>query len=325
MRTLLHRALLGAATALVLPMLFGPAALAQESRSYTDDAGRTIDVPVAPTRIVTLHDSSLTVPLVELGIVPVGAFSRKGEAGPFMRGAATLTGVTFENSPMADVGGSPADLEAIAALEPDLIITSSFQEATAEQLSVIAPTVFVEDNVRGELATFEDIAALTGTEDKLAILKSRYESQIDQVKAVLAGRNISASIILTQEGQIAAWHTYGVIGKVLRDAGFTFPEVIDGLEGTERTFFSGEELPAFDADFMFLTYDAARGQSPQEAIADIETVTPSFCQFLTACSAERFVLVPREDAVARSYTAAGMMASAVLAAISGRDLDALAD
>jgi len=299
--------------------------LAQETRSYTDDAGRTVEVPVAPKRIVTLHDSSLTVPLVELGIIPVGAFGRNGEAGPFMRGAATLTGVTFENSDIVNVGGSPADLEAIAALEPDLIITSSFQEATAEQLEVIAPTVFVEDNVRGELATFEDIAELTNTQEKLAILKSRYQAQVDQVKAVIGDRNISASIILTQEGQIAAWHTYGVIGKVLRDSGFTFPAAIDGLEGTERTFFSGEELPAFDADFMFLTYDPSRGQSPQDAIADIETVTPSFCQFLTACAGERFVLVPREDAVARSYTAAGMMASAVLAAISGRNLDALAD
>lgn len=315
------------ATLAALPIVAALAipAFAQETRSYTDDAGRTVEVPVAPKRIVTLHDSSLTVPLVELGVIPVGAFGRNGEAGPFMRGAATLTGVTFENSNIANVGGSPADLEAIAALEPDLIITSSFQEATAEQLEVIAPTVFVEDNVRGELATFEDIAELTGTQDKLAILKSRYQAQIDQVKAVIADRDISASIILTQEGQIAAWHTYGVIGKVLRDAGFTFPAIIDGLEGTERTFFSGEELPAFDADFMFLTYDAARGQSPQEAVADIETVTPSFCQFLTACAGERFVLLPREDAVARSYTAAGMMASAVLAAISGRDLDALAE
>ena len=62
-----------------------------------------------------------------------------------------------------------------------------------------------------------------------------------------------------------------------------------------------------------------------DAIAEIDTVAPGFCAFLTACQGERFVLLPREDAVARSYTAAGMMASAILAAISGRDLDALAD
>ena len=95
-------------------------AFAQETRFYTDDAGRTVEVPVRPERIVTLHDSSLTVPLVELGILPVGAFGRDGESGPYMRGAATLTGVTFENSDIVNVGGSPADLEAIAALEPDL-------------------------------------------------------------------------------------------------------------------------------------------------------------------------------------------------------------
>ena len=298
---------------------------AQETRPYTDDAGRTVEVPIAPQRIVTLHDSSLTVPLVELGILPVGAFGREGDAGPYMRGAATLTGVTFENSGIANVGGSPADLEAIAALEPDLIITAAFQQTPMEGLEAIAPTVVVEDNMRGELATFEDIAELTGTQDRLDLLKSRYQAQIDQIRAVLGDRNISASIILTNAGQIQAWHTYGVIGKVLRDAGFVFPDVLNAIEGSDRVLFSGEELQAFDADFMFLTYDAPRGQTPAQAIAEIDTVAPGFCDFLTACQGERFVLLPREDAVARSYTAAGMMASAVLAAISGRDLDALTD
>src|SRR5690554_2381199 len=110
---------------------------AQETRSFTDDAGRTVEVPSHPQRIVTLHDSSLTTPLIELGIMPVGAFSRSGEDGPYMRGAATLTGVTFANSGVVDVGGSPADLEAIAALEPDLIITATFQQTPLDQLQSI--------------------------------------------------------------------------------------------------------------------------------------------------------------------------------------------
>lgn len=303
-------------------LAFAPAQ-AQETRSYTDDTGRTLDVPVAPQRIVTLHDSTLTIPLIELGIIPVGAFSRSNEQGPYMRGAATLTGIEFDNSEIVNVGGSPADIEAIAALDPDLIITATFQQTPLDQLEAIAPTVVVEDNMRGELATFEAIAELTGTEDRLAILKSRYDNQIQQIRDVIGGREISASIILTSEGQIQAWHTYGVIGKVLRDAGFTFPDVLNQIEGSDRVHFSGEQLQAFDADFMFLTYDSPRGQTPSQAVADIETVTPNFCQFLSACQNERFVLLPREDAVARSYTAAGMMASAVLAAISGRDLDTL--
>lgn len=300
-------------------------ALAQDTRSYTDDAGRTLDVPVAPQRIVSLHDSSLTVPLLELGVTPVGSFGRASTDGGFyMRGAATLTGATFENAGITHVGGSPADVEAIAALEPDLIITTSFNETDIGQLERIAPTVFVEDNVRGELATHEDIAELTGTQTRLALLKARYQGQVDQIRTMLGDTEASASIILTQNGQIAAWHTYGVLGKVLRDAGVTAPAIIDGLEGSERTLFSGEELQAFDADFIFATYDPQRNQTPQDAIAELEAIAPGFCQFLHACRANQLVWLPREDAVARSYTAAGMMAEAVLATIVGRPFEPMA-
>jgi iron complex transport system substrate-binding protein len=313
----------------VLLALFALAAAlpasAQEMRSYTDDAGRVVDVPVAPKRIVSLHDSSLTVPLLELGVMPVGSFGRPGADGKvYMRGAATLTGVTFENSPIAYVGGSPADVEAIAALEPDLIITAAFNETPLEQLEKIAPTVVVEDNMRGEFVTFDRIADLTGTQDRLAVLKERYAGQIAQIREVIEGNDVTASILLTQNGQIAAWHTYGSLGKVLRDAGIHFPEIIDTIEGSDRVLFSGEQLPAFDADFIFATYDTPRGLTPQGARDELETVTPGYCQFLHACRSNQLILLPREDAVARSYTALGMMAEAVLVTLGGRDFTPIA-
>ncbi|GLQ10491.1 protein translocase component YidC [Devosia yakushimensis] len=296
-------------------------ALAQETRSFTDDAGRIVEVPVHPLRIVSLHDSSLTVPLIELGVIPVGSFGRPGADGQtYMRGAATLTGATFENSNIAYVGGSPADLEAIAALEPDLILTSTFQEVPVEQLEKIAPTVVVEDNMRGELATFEDIAELTGTQDRLTTLKARYEGQIAQIRKLIDGKDITASIILTQNGQIAAWNTYGVLGKVLRDAGVTFPEIIEAIEGSERELFSGEQLQAFDADVMFVTYDLARDDGPDVVMDELNTIAPGFCEFLFACSNDQLVLLPREDAVARSYTALGLMAEAVLVTLTSTPL-----
>lgn len=312
-------AVLLALGALALP------ASAQDSRSFTDDAGRIVEVPASPRRIVTLHDSSLTVPLLELGIMPVGSFGRSGADGEtYMRGATTLTGVTFENSPVAFVGGSPADVEAIAALEPDLIITATFNATPIEQLEKIAPTVIVEDNMRGEFVTFERIADLTGTQDRLAVLKQRYRGQIAQITALIEGKDITASIILTQNGQIAAWHTYGSLGKVLRDAGVHFPPIIDTIEGSDRVLFSGEQLPAFDADFIFATYDMARGLSPQGARDELEAVAPGYCRFLHACRSNQLIFLPREDAVARSYTALGMMAEAVLVTLAGRDFTPIA-
>jgi iron complex transport system substrate-binding protein len=304
-----------------LALLLAAPAMAQDTRSFTDDAGRVVEVPVAPKRVVTLHDSSLTVPLVELGIIPVGSFGRAAADGGFyMRGAATLTGATFENSNIAYVGGTPADIEAIAALEPDLIITSSFQAAPVEQLEKIAPTVMVEDNVAGELSTFEDIAELTGTQDRLVTLKARYEGQLNQIRALIEGKNITASIFLMQDGQIAAWHTYGVLGKVLRDAGVGFPAIIDGIDGTDRQLFSGEELQAFDADMIFVTYDLQRQEGPDVILSQIETMTPGFCQFLFACANDQLVMLPREDAVARSYTALGLMTEAVLISLTATPL-----
>ncbi len=308
--------LLAAGLALSLAMPLS----AQEMRSYTDDAGRTVEVPVKPLRVVSLHDSSITVPLLELGVIPVGSFGRPDANGAFyMRGGATLTGASFENSPITYIGGNVADLEAISALEPDLIITATFNETPIEQLEKIAPTVVVEDAMRGELVTFEDIAELTGTQDRLAVLKARYQGQLDQIKLALDGKPVSASIFLTQNGQIAAWNTYGVLGKVLRDAGVAAPAVIDAIEGSERALFSGEQLQSFDADFIFATYDAARGQTPAMALDELNTIAPGYCAFLHACREGQLVLFPREDAVARSYNALGMMASAVLVTLAGRE------
>lgn len=290
-------------------------ALAQETRSYVDDAGIEVEVPVDPQRIVSMHDSSLTTPLLELGIMPVGSFSRVDGAGnAFMRGTATLSGVSFENSPIRPIGGMEADIEAIAALDPDLIIMSPFTTTPREQLESIAPTVLVEDNMRGELATFEDLAELTNRQGQLQLLKDRYANQIEQLKQVIGDRELSASVFLVHSGEVQVWHTYGVIGKVLRDAGFAFPEALNRIAGDDRDRLSAESIPELDGDLIFLTYLADSGV--QQVKDDLEIMLPGYCDFLQACRNDQVVYLPREDAVARSYTAAGMMAAAVGAVIS---------
>src|SRR5690606_2836491 len=101
------------ATALLIAALSLPA-LAQETRSYTDDTGRVVDIPADPQRIVSLHDVSLTLPLLELGVIPVGSHGRTtAEGEPFIRSSAVLTGIDFTNSTIKFVGNLPADVEAI--------------------------------------------------------------------------------------------------------------------------------------------------------------------------------------------------------------------
>ena len=87
-------------------------------------------------------------------------------------------------------------------------------------MEAIAATVVLDDSKRGDLAMHDVLAELTGTEDRLAILKARYEDQIAQIKRLIDTADISVNVIQGVDGQVLSWHTYGALGKVLRDAGF---------------------------------------------------------------------------------------------------------
>ncbi|WIY23627.1 TroA family protein [Parasedimentitalea psychrophila] len=111
-------------------------------RNLTDEKGTEVSVPVCPQRIVSLHDLKLTIPLIELGIIPVGSHGRSdSETTAFFRSSAAVTGVDFGTSDNTWVGGKPADIEKIASLNPDLILTTTWQSADLDQLRALAPTV----------------------------------------------------------------------------------------------------------------------------------------------------------------------------------------
>lgn len=295
-------------------------AFAQGTTSFTDDTGRVVEVPVAPKRIVSLHDVSLTLPLLELGVIPVGSHGRTtAEGEPFIRSSAVLTGVDFDNSTIQFVGNLPADVEAVAALEPDLILTTPWQTAPVDQLATIAPTIVLDSGLRRGFAMHEVLAELTGTQDTLAILDARYQEQVAQIRRLIDTGSVSVNIIQGVNGQLAVWHTYGALGKLLRDAGFVFPERVDAIPEGDFENFSAETLPEMDADFVFVTYRTDALETPADAEKYLEEVMPGFCDFLHACRENQMIVIPREEASAASYYGLGVLAYTVLSHISGRD------
>ena len=118
------------AFALVLA-LGAPVAFAQdgEARTFTDALGREVTIEAPPQRVVGLS-ASITDVLFALGVTPAGV--TEGIEDP---AAADLP--TFGT-------GYQLDFEAMAALEPDLILANAqLQAQMADQLSAIAPTLFV--------------------------------------------------------------------------------------------------------------------------------------------------------------------------------------
>ncbi|MCD7058680.1 ABC transporter substrate-binding protein [Pelagibacterium xiamenense] len=295
-------------------------AIGQQTVTFTDDAGRTVEIPADPQRIAALHDLSITVPLIELGVYPAASHGRTTEEGVgFIRSSKVLTGVDFDNSDIQFVGNLPVDIEAVAIVEPDLIITTPWQTTPVEQLEAIAPTIVLDDTVRGDLGMYETLAEITGTEDALAVLEGRYESQIEQIKRLIDTSDISVNVIQGVNGEVLSWHTYGGLGRVLRDAGFQFPQRVDAIPEGDFERMSAETFPELDADFLFVTYRTDTLETPDDAIAYLEEVMPNFCDFLHACRENQMIVMPREEASASSYYGLGVMAYTIISHISGRD------
>ncbi|WP_193106320.1 iron-siderophore ABC transporter substrate-binding protein [Brachybacterium sp. FME24] len=149
------------AGALVAPVVALAACSTEEERSASggSDAGGsgefapvslehalgTAEIPEKPQRIVTLGQGSAET-AIALGIVPVGieeyAWGADPETGylPWIHDAVTGTGGDL---PEQFTGGTELDVEAILALEPDVIL-APWSGLTQEQFDIltdIAPTV----------------------------------------------------------------------------------------------------------------------------------------------------------------------------------------
>ncbi|ARU94524.1 ABC transporter substrate-binding protein [Tatumella citrea] len=291
---------------------------APETQQFTDDLGRTVTVPLHPKRIVSLHDLDITIPLIELGVFPVGSHGRTNPDGSHnLRSAKLLTGIDFDNSDIKFIGSADIDIEAIAALKPDLIITEPNRSAPVDQLQKIAPTVSIDHLKGGAPRIYSKLAQLTGTQVQFSRLEARYQEQIGQLKQTIGQRKITVSVIQANNGKITVMHSYHSLGKVLRDAGLTFPPLINNIPEDGRVTVSAEQLPDLDADLVFDTWRGDNGGTPQDELTAMNGVMPGWCNFLSACRKGHYVMVSREESISNSFAAMGLMTAMVQSQVAG--------
>ncbi|MBK0032417.1 iron-siderophore ABC transporter substrate-binding protein [Erwinia sp. S43] len=297
------------------------ATAAEPTQQFTDDLGRTVTVPLHPQRIVSLHDLDITIPLIELGVPPVASHGRtRADGSHFLRSSGLLTGVDFDNSSIQFIGTADMDIEAIAAAKPDLIITEPSRNTAIEQLEKIAPTVSIDHLVGGAPRIYSKLAQLTGSQKQLAILERRYQEQIKQLKLMVDTQHITVSVIQANKGKITVHHTYRALGRVLRDAGFRFPPLIDSIPDGDRIEVSAERLPELDADYIFDTWRSDTGGKPQEELDAMNAIMPGWCEFLNACRSGHYILLPREETISNSFAALSLMVAQVQSHIAGRPM-----
>lgn len=232
-----------------------------EDTSYTvEHAMGSTTLEKKPERVVILTNEG-TEALLALGVTPVGAVQS-------WTGDPWYDHIADDMKDAKSVGlESEVNVEAIAALQPDLIIGNKMrQEAIYEQLSAIAPTVFAED-LRGNWKNnFELYAKALNQEEKGKEVIEAYDARIAELKEKLGDKlNMKVSMVRFMAGDVRIYQKDSFSGVILDQLGFARPESqnVDefAIKGATK-----EQMPLMDGDILFyFTYETGDG-----AASDLE-------------------------------------------------------
>lgn len=220
-------------------------ASAQETRTVEASNG-TVVVPANPQRVATLGRA--TLPFLVLGGQPVAV---NEQTDPQLAPLTEEQRAAYEAATVVGASASETDLEALAALQPDLIIVSAPTgdfEQMAAQLNAIAPTVLLgfqtDWNVRLEV-----LAAATNTTATLEEQKTVWENNVAAFQAKYADLLAETTFAEVNRG---SWQPSGVFtlnGAVCTEVARATVglDIVDiGEGGQERSFEQIGELAEYD-------------------------------------------------------------------------------
>ncbi|MFM9369811.1 ABC transporter substrate-binding protein [Streptomyces sp. Da 82-17] len=213
-------------------------------RTIEHAMGKT-ELKAKPKRVVVLDVGELDN-VVSLGVQPVGYAPTEGDDG--------IPGYLAKDAGKPkDVGTINAlNLEAIAALKPDLILGSELRAAKMyPQLSKIAPTVF---SIRPGFTWKENYLLNAAALDEQAEAKKQlaaYEEKAEKLGEAIdeSGEKPTVTMLRYMPGMIRLYAKASFIGTILEDVGVDRPknQQIDDLAAE----ISPEKIDEADADWIF--------------------------------------------------------------------------
>jgi len=168
--------------------------------TYTDERGEhTLDA--VATDVVAL-EWGLTENLLALGVEPVGQAD--------VEGYNTWATVAPLDASTPDVGmrGEPS-LDAISALEPDLVVTTTdVPENVIAQIEEVAPVLALrgsdgEDPIGYMRSTVETLAEVTGTQDEAETVLADFDAKVAEATTALDEAGLAGAEFTMADGWIA--------------------------------------------------------------------------------------------------------------------------
>lgn len=226
---------------LAASIVFGATIAAAEPTTVETASGPiTLDAP--PEHIVVLDVAAMDT-LAGLGVIPTGVVSPVFvDYLAEIKNQSAVVGTLFE-----------PDFEAIAALQPDLIVVGGRSLAMAEALAGIAPVADMSigtDTIADGLSRLETYGALTGTETRAEELKAEIENRLGAARDLVADRG-DALIVMTNGPKLSVFGRDSRFGWLHRELGW--PVAVDDVAGSNHgeavTF---EYIAAADPDTLIV-------------------------------------------------------------------------
>ncbi|MFB1082937.1 ABC transporter substrate-binding protein [Jeotgalibacillus sp. JSM ZJ347] len=235
----------------------------ETAETYTvEHAMGTTEIEGTPEKVVILTNEG-TEALLSMGVTPAGAVQSWTGDPWYDHIADQMEGVEVVGTE------SEVNVEAIAALDPDLIIgTKLRQEAVYEQLEAIAPTVMSETLKGDWQENFELYAKALNKSEEGEQVMADFETRVDELSGQLEeGGHLEKEISMVRflAGDTRIYHKDSFSGIILDQLGFARPPEQDVDDFAEKGV-TKERVEAMEGDVLFyFTYDTGDGEANQSA------------------------------------------------------------
>jgi len=230
----------------------------EQARTITHMKGERV-FEKAPERIVVL-DTQYLDQLTALGQRVAGSAVATNEATPFPAYLVDKIG------DVTQIGSSSGvNLEAVLALNPDVIICTEFQNEIYDALDKIAPTLMFERNEDWQ-KTIVTLGQLLHKEKKAEQVINDYNKKVASLKADLAKKmgDETVAMIRPRDKQIRIHTTAHRTSQILyQDLGLKAPAMVLDDKNTSAMI-NLEVMPELNADHLFVLTDNQYQQLTEE-------------------------------------------------------------
>ncbi|MEQ9635670.1 MAG: ABC transporter substrate-binding protein [Devosia marina] len=238
-------------------------ALAQEF-TVTHAQGETT-LPGVPQKVVSFDFAAIeTLEAIGVNIAGLPGSNLPAHLGKYASDDYAKVGSLFE-----------PDYEALAALEPDLIIVAGRSSGAYKELAKIAPTVDLSNDwadFYGSIQANADIVGqLFDKEAEIDALQAETDAKVEAAKAAAADAG-KGLIVLTSGAEVSAYGPGSRFGFIHDTLGVA-PVIEDVEAATHGDAISFEFILEANPDMLFvIDRDAATGSGAAAAILDNELV-----------------------------------------------------